>query len=239
MDDYVSKITDSLVIIGTENKDKFTTDYLENQELRSQTKLIGTHSDVFHCDEVMATTMMLYTKQWENSIIVRTRDQPILDRLDAQVDVGAIYDPANGRFDHHQGDFINHWWEDTTTENEGADPKKWPREVLKKPAEGVKAGEKTKAITRFSSAGLIYKHFGKEVIKNVALSMFKRDLNEKTIEMIFQKLYKQLILEIDAIDNGVNQADDMVYSISTNISGRVGTLNPPWNAPQGLISPHA
>jgi len=47
-----------------------------------------------------------------------------------------------------------------------------------------------------------------------------------------------LILEVDAIDNGVNQADEMVYSISTNLSSRIGTLNPPWTAPKGLISPH-
>jgi len=61
MDDYTSKITDELVVVGTEDKDKFTADYLENQLLRSQFKLIGTHSDAFHCDEILATTMMLYT----------------------------------------------------------------------------------------------------------------------------------------------------------------------------------
>ena len=37
-------------------------------------KLIGTHSEMFHCDEVMATTMLLYTKEYANAAIVRTRN---------------------------------------------------------------------------------------------------------------------------------------------------------------------
>ena len=58
MDDYVSMVTDELVVVGTEKKEQFTTDYLQNKELRGKYKLIGTHSDTFHCDEVMATTLM-------------------------------------------------------------------------------------------------------------------------------------------------------------------------------------
>lgn len=43
-------------------------------------------------------------------------------------------------------------------------------------------------------------------------------------------------MEIDAIDNGVNQSttgDSLAYSISTNLSSRVGAYNSPWNAPAG------
>jgi len=36
--------------------------------------VIGTHCDAFHCDEVLACTMLLYTEQYANPLIVRTRD---------------------------------------------------------------------------------------------------------------------------------------------------------------------
>ena len=65
---YVSKVTDDLVVMGTEDIGAFNKVKAETDK-----KLIGTHSDAFHCDEVLATTMLLYTKQYKNSIIVRTR----------------------------------------------------------------------------------------------------------------------------------------------------------------------
>ena len=39
-------------------------------------------------------------------------------------------------------------------------------------------------------------------------------------------------MEIDAVDNGVNQADELKYSIQTGLSSRVGRYNSPWNAPE-------
>lgn len=79
VENYTSKITDDLKVIGTENKDEFKINYIDNAELRKQFKLLGTHSEAFHCDEVLATTMLLYTKEFAKSIIVRTRDQDMLD----------------------------------------------------------------------------------------------------------------------------------------------------------------
>ena len=60
----------------------------------------------------------------------------MFDRLDLVCDVGGIYDPARNKFDHHQSSFEESW---TNTE---------------------------KDITKLSSAGLIFKHFGKEIISN-------------------------------------------------------------------------
>ena len=80
-DEYTSIIKGDLKVVGTENKDEFTKTYL-NPTIRSQYKLIGTHSEAFHCDEVMACGLLLRTKEFANSIIVRTRDQEILDQLD-------------------------------------------------------------------------------------------------------------------------------------------------------------
>lgn len=56
---------------------------------------------MFHCDEVLATTMLLYTKEFENSVIVRSRNQEILDTLDIVCDVGGVFDVEKKRFDHH------------------------------------------------------------------------------------------------------------------------------------------
>ena len=74
MDDYVSVVTDELKIIGTEDKDTFLKEYLNNEDLRKEYKLMGTHSGAFHCDEVMASALLLRTEEFKKSIVVRTRD---------------------------------------------------------------------------------------------------------------------------------------------------------------------
>ena len=40
-----------------------------------------------------------------------------------------------------------------------------------------------------SSAGLIYKHYGKEVIKNIAKSEYEKDLDAGIVNSIFEKMY--------------------------------------------------
>mgnify|MGYP003695131157 CR=1 FL=1 len=62
-----------MIITGTENKESFTNTYLGGA-LRESHKLIGTHSDAFHCDEALATSMLLWTEEFKKSIIVRSRD---------------------------------------------------------------------------------------------------------------------------------------------------------------------
>ena len=79
IDDYESVVTSELRVVGTEDKEAFKKDFLENKELRAEFKLIGTHSGAFHCDEVMASTLLLRTEQFAKSIIVRSRDQDILE----------------------------------------------------------------------------------------------------------------------------------------------------------------
>jgi len=54
--------------------------------------------------------------------------------------------------------------------------------------------------------------------------------DEKILDIIFWKVYNNFIQEIDAIDNGVKQFDGKSnYKITTNLSSRVGRLNPNWN----------
>lgn len=67
----------------------------------------------FHCDEALACFMLRRTKQFKDAEVVRTRQEDVLSKLDAIVDVGGVYDPdryfsnsfevtTRFRFDHHQ-----------------------------------------------------------------------------------------------------------------------------------------
>lgn len=65
--------------------------------------LIVTHNGKFHADDAWAVAVLhiLYPE----ADIVRTRDQAIIDQADFVVDVGGVWEPAAGRFDHHQKGF--------------------------------------------------------------------------------------------------------------------------------------
>jgi uncharacterized UPF0160 family protein len=65
--------------------------------------IIATHSGKFHADDVWAVAVLniLYP---ENELI-RTRDAQKINAADFAVDVGGIWDPHTGRFDHHQKGF--------------------------------------------------------------------------------------------------------------------------------------
>lgn len=101
---YSSKIAHSLKIMGSENLEALQS--IINEKKGKQT-LIGTHSGAFHCDEVLATSMLLHTKEFADSMIIRTRDEPIIDQLDIVCDVGGSFDVEKKRFDHHQKSFSN------------------------------------------------------------------------------------------------------------------------------------
>jgi len=80
---------------------------------------------------------------------------------------------------------------------------------------------------KLSSAGLVYKHFGKEIIKDIL------NTDDEQTNLLYKKVYGAFIKELDAIDNGVDvipAGSDLkpVYSIGTGLSARVGHLNPHW-----------
>lgn len=163
---------------------------------------MGTHGGGFHCDEVVATMMLLYTEQYKNSLIVRTRKEEVFPMLDIVCDVGGVYSHEQRRYDHHMATFTETWNND-----------------------------ETKDITKLSSAGLIFKHYGREVITN-ACKQWNQTFDEKTLENVFQRVYNKLILEVDCMDNGVNVApqEHTVYSIRTHLGARVGRFNSSWNS---------
>ncbi|XP_051187603.1 MYG1 protein C694.04c [Lolium perenne] len=84
--------------------------------------------------------------------------------------------------------------------------------------------------TKLSSAGLVYKHFGKEIIAK------ELQLNEdhEDVHRVYLAIYKNFVEALDAIDNGINQYDTEQppkYVNNTHLSSRVGRLNPDWTDP--------
>ncbi len=63
--------------------------------------LAGTHSGGFHADDVLALALLREFHD-PDTRIVRSRDPDQLGECDLVFDVGGRFDPASGRFDHHQ-----------------------------------------------------------------------------------------------------------------------------------------
>ncbi|CAF4014031.1 unnamed protein product, partial [Rotaria sp. Silwood2] len=134
-----------------------------------------------------------------------TRDPKILAECDTVVDVGGIFNAEQRRFDHHQKSF-------TETFHSLQPDKPW--------------------IIKLSSAGLIYVHYGREIIKELLKKETIDDnIKDHLTEILFNKLYETFVEEIDAIDNGIDIGENMKYKIHTNLSTRVGYFNPAWNDP--------
>ncbi len=64
----------------------------------------ATHSGPFHADDVLAWGLIQVFVD-PKATLVRTRDAQRLDAADIVFDVGGIYDPDAGRFDHHQNSY--------------------------------------------------------------------------------------------------------------------------------------
>lgn len=175
-------------------------------------KLIGTHDGTFHCDEALGCAMLQLIPAWAGSTIVRTRDEKELAKCDIVIDVGAVYDHVKLRYDHHQRSFKS------TLEEEHPDV----------PEESRPKG----CSTKLSACGLVYKHYGLSQL----LPALTKDagLPDALLPVIYKKMYRGFVEEVDGIDNGVDIAEgELRYHINTGISARVGQLNPSWNEDGG------
>lgn len=65
-------------------------------------KSIVTHSGCFHADDVCSCALLMTC--FPDSTIIRSRDPSDWEAGDIVLDVGAVYDPDQLRFDHHQRD---------------------------------------------------------------------------------------------------------------------------------------
>ncbi|KAI9080431.1 hypothetical protein K1719_037545 [Acacia pycnantha] len=84
--------------------------------------------------------------------------------------------------------------------------------------------------TKLSSAGLVYKHFGREIIAK------ELRVNEEhpDVHRLYLAVYKSFMEAIDAIDNGINQYDTdqpPKYVNNTHLSSRAGRFNLDWTDP--------
>ncbi len=68
--------------------------------------LLATHSGSFHLDDAFAYAVLRLALSLGaaggDHALARTRDEAVVAAADVAWDVGAVYNPAAGRFDHHQ-----------------------------------------------------------------------------------------------------------------------------------------
>jgi len=165
-------------------------------------KVIGTHSGTFQADEAMGCWMLRQLPQYRNAKVVRSRDPQLLDKCDIVIDVGGVYDHGALRYDHHQRGYDERF-------------------------DSGKPGKNGRC-TKHSASGLVYRHYGKDVLK-----AYYPGLSDEYIDIAYTKVYDSLLEALDAIDTGVEPVADesveILYKDSTGLSSRVSRLNPRWN----------
>ena len=98
-----------------------------------------------------------------------------------------------------------------------------------------------KSDIKLSASGLVFKHYGHEVITNaihylvdsgVVPATVKPKMTEAAIEDIYQDLYRTFFVTLDAIDNGIDRYPKEVKPrfeyYKTDLASRIGRLNPGW-----------
>ncbi|KAL9187614.1 hypothetical protein ACHAXT_005992 [Thalassiosira profunda] len=179
--------------------------------LPASAKTIGTHSGTFQADEALGVWLLRQLSVYRRSPVVRSRDPAVLGTCDIVIDVGGVYDHATLKYDHHQ---------------RGYDERFAPK---------LKEGREVGRCTKLSASGLVYRHYGKEVISEhyPALTESASDL-----DWVYAKMYDSFMEAIDAIDTGVEplpaakdgeEEVQLQYKDSTGLSARVGRTNPRWN----------
>ncbi len=125
------------------------------------------------------TVHTICSYRFHDAEIVRTRDPSLLSGCDVVVDVGGEFDPARHRYDHHQSSF---------KENISTLVKVLDQMLLgqkKSCSYAVPMFQGKRWTTKLSSAGLVYVHFGKEVIKEILKDDNPDDV---LVEVIFDKV---------------------------------------------------
>ena len=172
---------------------------------------IGTHSGAFQADEALGVWLLRRLDKYRTAPLTRSRDTKVLDTLTIVIDVAGLYDHSKLRYDHHQRGFFETF--------DGA--------------VGAATGPENatgKFKTKLSASGLVYKHYGREIL--AALHPHLRSTPDE-LEWVYEKLYGNLMEGLDAIDNGIEVADNPRYAEGSGLSTRVARLNPRWNDPPG------
>jgi len=197
-------------------KPKLTTSEQQKPLFPISTKKIATHNGTFQADEALGVWLLRQTQIYYNSPVLRTRDSNLYSQADIVIDVGGIYDHDKKRYDHHQRHYDERFHD----------------KIVNKLTD-----EAQTRCTKLSASGLVYRHYGKEVIMNLYPT-----LAEKELEYVYTKMYNSFMEAIDAIDTGVELLPkgcdvEPLYYDSTGLSSRVSRLNPRWNDDDDDISP--
>lgn len=90
--------------------------------------------------------------------------------------------------------------------------------------------------TKLSSAGLIYKHFGREIISTVIHLDESNEQDKIKIDYLYDKIYSDFIEAVDANDNGIDMYEDKDFlkprfkDRNFSIAGIISNLNPSWES---------
>jgi uncharacterized UPF0160 family protein len=161
-----------------------------------------THSGHFHCDEALAIAMLLILPEHQPPARILIRTRDL-----SLIDAGYLVVDVGAKFNVENRRFDHH--------QRGFE-------------ETIGLPNKT---TKLSSAGLVYKYFGKNIIKILFGNDEFVNNNEQIINnILYEKLYSGFIEHIDGIDNGIEAYDGKRnYTVSTTLSSRVGYLSPAWH----------
>ncbi len=173
---------------------------------------IGVHDGRMHADEVCAVAAL---KLWLSDVeVVRTRDEEMLKTCDMRIDVGGKYNPETLDFDHHQMSFFFRH----------AAPK----------GKTLVDGHKLSWMygPKRSGFGLIWFHYGLEILKFAIAEDASADVIEELREFNYIDLWQQIdnsfVAAVDAIDNGEKKEFFMnasPYYIPSTIE-IIGQMNP-------------
>ena len=151
--------------------------------------------------------MLKQLDEFKDVKVVRTRDQSIIEGGDIVVDVGGVYGISGCLCIHYLDASKNRFDHHQRGFSETFGPN-YP--------------------IKLSSAGLVYKHFGKRVIEK----LLGWPDNAKDLDYVYQQVYGEIIEAFDGVDNGVPKYPQDIkaaYHDRSSISARVARLNPRWN----------
>lgn len=180
---------------------------------------IGTHSGAFQSDEALGVWMLRQLPAYKDASLTRSRDTKVLEPLTIVIDVAGLYDHEKLRYDHHQRGFFETFDGANSTFRDGGNPDVTGPETA--------TGEFK---TKLSAAGLVYKHYGKELLTQLYPALAT---DEVALAWVFRKMYKDFMEGLDANDNGIEIADEVRFKEGSSLPFRVHRLNSWWNAPPG------